>query len=159
MDPGQSVMNEDLKSILIVKLSAIGDVVHTLPLLEVLRKNLPKARIDWLVEEEAGQIIEGHPGIDHVIISRRKSWQRGFFKSGDRPGILREIFQFLQNLRQCEYDLVIDLQGLFKSGLLTGLSRGKRKMGFTGGREGSSLFLTERPHRVDYDQHALERYL
>jgi len=152
-------MKEDLKSILIVKLSAIGDVVHTLPLLEVLRKNFPKGRIDWLVEEEAGQIIEGHQGIDHVIISRRKSWQRRFFKPGEQARILRETFQFLQTLRQCEYDIVIDLQGLFKSGLLTGLSRGKRKMGFTGGREGSSLFLTERPHPVDYDQHALERYL
>jgi 3-deoxy-D-manno-octulosonic-acid transferase/heptosyltransferase-1 len=146
-------------NILIVKLSAIGDVVHTLPLLEVLRKNFPGARIDWLVEEEAGQIIDGHRGIDHVIVSRRKSWQRRLFKVMEQSAVLGEVKRFLRELRCNEYDLVIDLQGLFKSGLLTGLSRGKRKIGFTGGREGGHLFLTERPYFVDYNQHAVDRYL
>jgi len=147
------------KSILIIKLSAIGDVVHTLPLLEVLRKNFPEARIDWLVEEEASRIIEGHSAIDHVIVSRRKSWQKGVLKPGERISALREIKGFLRDLRAQDYDLVIDIQGLFKSGLLTGLSRGRRKIGFTGGREGSSLFLTEPPYFFDYNLHAIDRYL
>ncbi len=146
-------------NILIIKLSAIGDVVHTLPLLEVLRKNFSGARIDWLVEEEAGHIIDGHRGIDHVIVSHRKSWQRRLFKVREQSAVLGEISRFLRELRCNEYDLVIDLQGLFKSGLLTGLSRGKRKIGFTGGREGGHLFLTERPYFVDYNQHAVDRYL
>ena len=64
---------DEIGSILIVKLSAIGDVVHTLPLLEVLRKNLPEARIDWLVEEEAARLLEGHCALDRIIVSRRKS--------------------------------------------------------------------------------------
>lgn len=147
------------ESILIVKLSAIGDVVHTLPLLEVLRKNFPEARIDWVVEEEAGQIILGHPMIDHVLVSHRKNWQKSMMKSRERVVALREMMAFVHRLRAHKYDLVIDLHGLFKSGVLTGLSRGKRKIGFTGGREGSSLFLTERPYYVNYDQHALDRYL
>ena len=147
------------ESILIVKLSAIGDVVHTLPLLEVLRNNFPEARIDWVVEEEAGQIIMGHPMLDHILVSRRKTWQRSMTRPRERTAALREMFRFIRELRAYKYDLVIDLHGLFKSGILTGLSRGKRKIGFTGGREGNSLFLTERPYYVNYDQHALDRYL
>ena len=147
------------KSILIVKLSAIGDVVHTLPLLEVLRKNFPEARIDWVVEEEASRIIDGHNDIDHVIVSHRKSWQKSLLKPGGRSSVLRDIREFLRKLRSQEYDLIIDVQGLFKSGILTGLSKGRRKIGFTGGREGSSFFLTEPPHFFDYNLHALDRYL
>jgi heptosyltransferase-1 len=148
------------RSILIVKLSAIGDVVHTLPLLEVLRKNFPDARIDWLVEEEAAQVIEGHEGMDRMLVSGRKSWQKRLMRKGRRSEAIREILEFLGNLRSVEYDLVIDMQGLFKSGLLTGLSRGRKKIGFTWAREGSTLFLTARPYFVDqYHQHAIERYL
>jgi heptosyltransferase-1 len=148
------------KSILLVKLSAIGDVVHSLPLLEVLRENFPEARIDWLIEEEASQIVEGHRDLDRMILSRRKSWQRRLLMPGQRVEVIREIGQFLRDLRSTPYDLVIDLQGLFKSGVLTGLSRGRRKIGFTGGgKEGSYLFLTEKPYFFDYNKHALDRYL
>ena len=150
----------DPRSILIVKLSAIGDVVHTLPLLEALRRNFPGATIDWLVEEEAGRILEGHEAIDRVIVSRRKSWQRELLRSGRRTESMREILRFLRELRSREYDLVIDMQGLLKSGILTGLSRGRRKIGFTWAREGSTLFLSEAPYPVDqHRQHAVERYL
>ena len=152
-------MKDGPSSILIVKLSAIGDVVHTIPLLEVLRQNLPYARIDWLVEEEASQIIEGHEALDHIFVSRRKSWQRRFFRGEEKGVVLKEVRRFLKELRSCRYELVIDLQGLFKSGILTGVSKGKRKIGFTGSREGSSIFLTERPYVFDYDRHALDRYL
>ena len=146
-------------NILIVKLSAIGDVVHSLPFLEVLRKGLPEAGIDWLVEEAASKIIEGHPAIRRVIVSRRKLWQK---KLGEKAGplsVLGEMFGFLKELRLYDYDMVIDLQGLFKSGVLVGLSKGKRKIGMSGSREGARFFLNERPIPVDYDQHAIDRYL
>jgi len=152
-------MGDSPKSILIIKLSAIGDVVHALPLLEVLRKNFPEARIDWVVEEESSQIVDEHKGIDNVIISHRKSWQKRFLKRGERSAAFREIMQFLRELRSKEYELVIDLQGLFKSAILTGLSKGKRKIGTTGGREGSQLVLTQRPYSVDSNQHPVDRYL
>lgn len=152
-------MGESPKSILIIKLSAIGDVVHTLPFLEVLRKKFSEARLDWVVEEESSQIVEAHKGIDNVIISRRKSWQKRLLKGRKRSAAFREIIQFLKELRSNEYDLVIDLQGLFKSAILTGLSRGKRKIGASWGREGSQLFLTERPYFVDTDKHAVDKYL
>ena len=146
-------------SILIVKLSAIGDVVHSLPVLEVLKKNFPGARIDWLVEEDASEVIEGHSAINRVIVSYRKSWLRRLFRGGDCGLVLREIRNFSNEVRSCKYDLVIDLHGLFKSGILTGLSRGKRKIGMSGATEGGWLFYNERPVPVDYDQHAIDRYL
>jgi heptosyltransferase-1 len=149
----------DPASILIIKLSAIGDVVHALPLLEVLRNNFPDARIDWLVEEEASEIIRGHECVDRMLVSRRKSWQRRVLRVRELSAVTGEVTAFCRELRSERYDLVIDLQGLLKSGLLTGLARGKRKIGFTGGREGSAFFLTERPYPVDHDQHALDRYL
>lgn len=146
-------------NILIIKLSAIGDVVHALPFLEVLKKGFPEARIDWLVEEAASRIIEGHPAIHRIILSRRKSWQKKLTKKANPLSLLGEISGFLKELRLCEYDLVVDLQGLLKSGILVGLSKGKRKVGMSGSREGARLFLNERPIRVDYDQHAIDRYL
>jgi len=146
--------------VLIVKLSAIGDVVHTLPLLEVLRSNLPDARIDWLIEEDASEIIKGHAALNRVIVSRRKLWQKDFFDRRRRSNTLKEIVHFLRELRSEQYDLIIDIHGLFKSGLLTGLARGRRKIGFTWAREGSTLFLSEPPYFEDqYRQHAIERYL
>lgn len=146
-------------SILIVKLSAIGDVVHSLPVVEVLKKNFPNARIDWLVEEEASKIIDGHSAVDHVVVSRRKSWQRRLLRGGQCKSVIREILQFSKELRSWKYDLVIDLHGLFKSGILTGLSRGKRKIGMSGATEGGWLFYNERPISVNYNQHAIDRYL
>jgi heptosyltransferase-1 len=152
-------MTCELSSILIIKLSAIGDVVQSLPLLSVLRENFPAARIDWLVEEEASEIIKGHPAVNRVFISHRKSWQKKISKGTAYSSVIRETFRFIKNLRSCRYDLVIDLQGLFKSGILTGLSRGKRKIGLAGAREGGWLFLSERPVAVDYQKHAIDLYL
>jgi heptosyltransferase-1 len=147
------------KSILIIKLSAIGDVVHALPFLEILRENFPNARIDWLVEEQALQIIAGHSALDQVIVSRRNLWKNKLLQFKSCMSVIREVKVFLKELRSYEYDLVIDLQGLLKSGILTGLSKGKRKIGMAGAREGGWVFLNERPVPVDYDRHAIDRYL
>jgi len=147
------------KSILIIKLSAIGDVVHALPFLDVLRENFPDARIDWLVEEQAYQIIAGHSGLDRVIVSLRNSWKNRLLQFKSFMSVIKEVKVFLKELRSYEYDLVIDLQGLLKSGVLVGLTKGKRKIGMSGAREGGWVFLNERPVPVDYDQHAIDRYL
>lgn len=156
---GRILNGEDPASILIVKLSAIGDVVHALAFLQVLRGRFPRARIDWLVEEAAQPLIEGHPAIDKVLLCRRKSWERTLKHRPGSLGPLREVWVFLRELRSFEYDLVVDLQGLLKSGVLVGLSRGKRKIGMTGSREGAGLFLNERAIPVNYEEHAVDRYL
>jgi heptosyltransferase I len=150
---------QEVEKILIIKLSSIGDVVHSLPFLEVIRERFPHARIDWLVEEESSQIVEGHAALDRVIVSRRKTWQNRLIKGAGYLQVLREAMQFLEEVRKYKYDLVVDLQGLFKSGILVGLSRGKRKIGMLGAREGGGFFLNEPPVPVDYEQHAVDRYL
>lgn len=145
--------------ILIVKLSAIGDVIHALHVLEALKQVYPRARIDWVVEEDAYNILEGHPAIDRIFLSRRKSWLRGVIRNGSRAKIVKEVSDFLKDIRAFEYDLVIDLQGLLKSGILTGLARGRRKIGMSDVCEGAVHFLNEKPVPVNFHSHAIERYL
>ncbi len=145
--------------ILVVKLSAIGDVVHSLAFLDVLHGNFPLARIDWVVEEAASDIVREHPFVRRVIVSRRKSWYRDLMDRRNIRKVRKEITVFIKDLRRARYDCVIDLQGILKSGLVTGLSKGTRKVGMTGAREGASFFLKEPPVPVNYRQHAIDRYL
>jgi heptosyltransferase-1 len=151
------------RSILIVKLSAIGDVIQTLPMAEALREKYPRAGIDWLVEEEAGDILVGHPALNRVIISRRKSWQKLLFQRGKVLVTLGEIGRFVRDLRSRNYDWIIDNHGVFKSALLVFLSRGRRKIGFRASAgiadEGNYLFTNERFKPLSIEKHALERYL
>jgi len=152
-------MEDRQTRILIIKLSAIGDVVHSLPLLEVLRKRFHTARIDWVVEEDAAGIVEGHPCVDELFIFPRKTWLKRVSRNEDCISSVREAARFIRRLRRNRYDIVIDLQGLLKSGLLTFLARGRRKMALNNGREGSSLFVQERVAVPAQEIHALEKYL
>jgi heptosyltransferase I len=144
-------------NILIVKLSAIGDVLHTLPSLMELRKLYPNAHITWVVEEAAADLIKNHPALDAVIISRRKSWMKNFNPRGIRHS-LKEIRSFIKELRQRPYDLVIDFHGLLKSSLVVLISGGKRKLGYDSLQELSGLFLNEKIPE-DMNEHAVDRYL
>jgi heptosyltransferase-1 len=148
-----------LMKILFIKLSAIGDVVQTLPALEAIKKLYPDSEITWIVEEAAAGILDGHPLIDRVLISRRKVLT-GMLK---HPFTLMRgligIVSFFYELRSTRYDIAIDFQGLFKSGILIGLSHANRKIGFDRTRELSYLFLNERLPAYDIEKHALERYL
>ena len=148
-------------NILIIKLSAIGDVIHTLPALNAIRSAYPSAHITWLVEEAAAPLIIGHSALDRVIVSRRKSWIRDLRK-GQWKSVVREAAGLVQALRDTAYDLVFDFQALLKSGVLVGLSRGRRKIGFDRGmehQEHSYLFLNERVTPVDMNCHAILRSL
>jgi len=152
-------MNKHNLDILIIKLSAIGDVVHSLPLLEVLRGRFPDARIDWVIEEAASNIVEGHPDLDELIVFPRKSWLDRCIRKREYINIGKELVTFFKKLRGREYHVVIDLQGLLKSGVLTFFARGSRKIGLNGAREGSSFFVKERVSFPGPDIHALDRYL
>ena len=144
-------------NILIVKLSAIGDVVHTLPSLASLRLLYPQAHITWVIEEAAADLIEGHPYLDRVLVSRRKHWQQDL-KKGNFSKNINEIRIFMNALRDRPYDLVIDFHGLFKSAVLVWLSGGVRKLGFHSMQEGSGLFYNEKIPE-DMGKHAVDRYL
>ena len=144
-------------NILIVKLSAIGDVVHTLPSLAALRSLYPQAHITWVIEGAAANLIEGHPYLDRVLVSRRKHWQQDL-KKGNFSKNIREMRSFINALKDRPYDLVIDFHGLFKSAVLVWLSGGARKLGFDSMQEGSGLFYTEKIPE-DMGKHAVDRYL
>lgn len=146
-------------NILIVKLSAIGDVIHTIPALNAVRKKYPDAHITWLVEEAAYSVIKGHKALDRIIIPRRKTWLKGFAWRFCLKNI-REACNFIKELRDTRYDLILDFQALLKSGVLIGLARGRRKIGFDKGlehQEHSYIFLNERIKPVDMEVHALTR--
>ncbi len=146
-------------NILIVKLSAIGDVIHTLPALNAIRKQYPRAHITWLVEEAAAGLIQAHAALNRVLISKRKEWVKGLFGLHWHKNA-SAILQFVRILRDTEYDIIIDFQGLLKSGVLVGLARGKRKIGFDKGMdhmECSYLFYNEKVKPVDMEIHALTR--
>jgi lipopolysaccharide heptosyltransferase I len=148
-------------NILIVKLSAIGDVVHTLPALNAIRKSFPQARITWLVEEAAAGLLEGHPALDHVIVSRRKSWIKGM-RTPQRRRHLKALVAFMLKLRRCRYDVVFDFQASIKGAVLIAMVRGRRKIGFGRGlehQELSYLVLNERIPAVSMEIHALDRGL
>jgi len=148
--------------ILIVKLSAIGDVLHTLPALNALRAHYPGAHIAWVTEAAAAALVQGHPALDRVIISNRKRWARALRSGHRRRETLREIGRFIRALRDTRYDLVIDFQQLLKSGAVTALARGSVKVGFGPGMqhmEMSYLFLNRRIPSVSMEHHALSRNL
>lgn len=145
--------------ILIVKLSAIGDVVQSLPTLEAIKRTFPHSEIDWAVEEAAADILEGHPLIERLLVSRRKAWTRMLKRPSTVLKGIAGFRGFLRELRDRPYDIAVDLQGLLKSGVVIGLARAKRKIGYAGTREFSSCFLNERLPAYDIEKHALERYL
>ena len=144
-------------NILIVKLSAIGDVIHTLPSLAALRKLYPDANITWVVEEASSDIIMDHPHLDRVIISRRKQWIDDL-KHCRIGKPFNEIKSFINDLNAQSYDLVIDFHGLFKSAVIVFLSSGKRKLGYDSMQELSGFFLNEKIPE-DMKKHAVDRYL
>ncbi len=149
------------ENILIVKLSAIGDVIHTLPVLNALRDHYPQARITWLVEEAAAGLLKGHPALDRVLVSRRKHWLKGLAGPG-RVRHARHAIAFLKELRDTRYDMILDFQAALKGSLLIALARGARKIGFGKGlehQEHSYLFLNEKVPAVDMEIHALTRGL
>jgi lipopolysaccharide heptosyltransferase I len=134
--------------ILIVRLSAIGDVIHGMPIACALREWFPQAWLTWVVEERAAELLQGHPALDELIVL-----PRGWLKSP------RAVWQLRRRLRAAQFDLALEAQGLTKAAIAAWLSAAKRRIGFGGqwGRELSPWFNTE---LVDAsDRHAVERNL
>ena len=147
-----------MNKILIIKMSAVGDVIMSLPALAALRRRYPAAEIDWLVEPASAGLLLGHPDLTRVIVSPRRELSR-LLKSGRLIRARRLYAEFKKELRAVEYDVVLDIQGLLKSGLMARLARGRRKVGFDLTREKSYKFLNEKMPPYDPDRHAVLRYL
>lgn len=126
--------------ILIVKISALGDIIHALPVLDYLRKASPGVEIDWVVEEQNQTILEGHPLIRNVISINTRAWRKSPFAAGTRS----EVGAIVRRLRSASYDAVFDLQGNIKSGIITALTGVSKRYGFdrNGVRESLNLLFT-----------------
>lgn len=111
-----------MPSILLVKTSSLGDVVHNLPVASDILRRLPGAVVDWVVEETFADVPRLHPGVREVIPVALRRWRRGPLAIDT----WREVGAFRHALRDTHYDFVIDTQGLLKSALLTRMAHGRR---------------------------------
>jgi lipopolysaccharide heptosyltransferase I len=150
----QLFLPEAPNKILIIKPSAWGDIVHTLPFLEVVKKRYPDSEIHWVVAKGLHNFLTGHPLIHKLWIMDKNGWK----KRGRIPKTLSEINLFRKGLRAEEFDISIDLSGLLRSGLVTLAAGAKFKLGFSDSDEGSPFFYT---HKIEGGEqiHAIDRYL
>jgi heptosyltransferase-1 len=141
--------------ILIIKPSAIGDVVHALPVLARIKKRWPDAQVSWLVTPACAGLLEGHPLLHEVILFDRKRYGNAW----RHPKLALDLRRFTRSLRERKFDLVIDLQGLFRSGWLAKKTGAPMRVGFSNARELAWLFYTHRVPIQTMEQHAISRYL
>lgn len=139
--------------ILLIKPSSLGDVVHALPVLHGLRCRYPRARLSWLVSTGCLPLLDGHPQIDELIPFDRRRYGRML----QSPTIAAEFLGFVRSLRSRAFDLVIDLQGLFRSGFMAWASGAGVRIGFAAAREFAWLFYSHRIVVAGPDEHAVDR--
>ncbi len=172
--------SRQFERILLVKPSALGDVVHTLPVLVKLRARYPEARIDWLITPENSDLVRHHPDLSNTVLFPRKSYSH----FGRNWSATVGPFQLLSAIRRNRYDLAIDLHGQLRSAVFTlgsgapvriGFDRPRGRIegegakrlpgafgqrhGWMGAREGSWIAYTHRIPIPTLDVHAVDRYL
>ncbi|MCW5960643.1 MAG: lipopolysaccharide heptosyltransferase I [Pyrinomonadaceae bacterium] len=143
--------------ILIVKLSSIGDIVHTLPTLAAIRNALPSADISWVVEQSSAAILRGNPMLDALIEVDTRSLRK-------RSNVGRSIASArdqLKDLRASTFDVALDFQGLLKSAAIAKLTKAKKRFGFSKQtlREPASRFLLTDKINVDERTHVITKSL
>ena len=141
--------------VLIVKPSAIGDVVHALPVLNLLRRRYPAAHVSWLVTPACAGLLDGHPQLDEVIRFDR----RRFGHAWRDPAAALALAAFHRDLYRRRFDLVIDLQGLFRTGWLSFSTGAAARIGTSTDREFGWAFATALAPVGGRDRHAVDRYL
>src|SRR5574338_247915 len=127
--------------ILVVRTSAIGDIVFASPIAGALKAAWPGAHIAWLAEPGLGPLVASDPAVDEVLAWPKAEWLR-LWRERRFLALWRAVRRFRRELRERRFDVAIDLQGLLKSGLATWLSGAPRRIGL-GSREGSHLLMTE----------------
>src|SRR5579871_585056 len=126
------------RRIALIKPSALGDIIHALPVLGALRQRFPDAHITWVVNRSYEPLLRGHPALDATLPFDRAALKRG----GPIRGVGYAL-RFARRLRAGRFDLVLDLQGLFRSGLMAFATGARRRVGFSDAREGATRFYTE----------------
>ena len=174
-----ALRSADFSRILLIKPSALGDVVHTLPVLVKLRARYPRAQIDWLITPENAEIVRYHPALSNVVLFAR----RDFSKRGRRWRAFLSFFDLLKQIRSAKYELIIDMHGQVRSAFFALISGARVRIGFDrpvkrgltvssehdlknipshgwrGAREGSWIAYTHRIPIPTLDVHAIDRYL
>jgi len=143
------------EKILIIKPSAFGDVIHALALLNSLKSAYPGLSIFWLVNKEYADLLANNPLIERLYIFDRKRWGR----KRNLPATMREIGSLLNSVRRERFDLIIDLQCLLRSGLITRFSGAGYRIGLSDAREGSGFCYNYKVEVTDKKRHAVDRYL
>jgi len=144
--------------VLIIKASALGDVIHALPVLDYLHQVVPGVEVDWVVEEPFREILAGNPQLSQIHVVRTKVWRKKPFA----PATWREIGALQKALQERDYDYVFDIQGNLKSGLICWLTGAAQRVGFIKEevREGlNTLFTTRKVPLRKSDYHVTEKYL
>jgi len=176
---GLALRSAEFSRILLIKPSALGDVVHTLPVLVKLRARYPQAQIDWLITPENAEIVRYHPALSNVVLFAR----RDFSKRGRRWRAFLSFFDLLKQIRSAKYELIIDMHGQVRSAFFALISGARVRIGFDrpvkrgltvsaehdlknipshgwrGAREGSWIAYTHRIPIPTLDVHAIDRYL
>ncbi|MCC2640301.1 MAG: putative Lipopolysaccharide heptosyltransferase [Nitrospira sp.] len=137
-------MTDPVRRLLFIKPSSLGDIVHAMPTLAALRARFSQAEVTWLVKRQWAPLVEVIGGVDHVC-----AVENGL------TGWLGRV----PDLRATRFDLVVDLQGLFRSGVMAWLTGCRRRVGFARAREGSPLFYSQRVEVPTAAMHAVDRYL
>ncbi len=148
-----SLANLRPRRIALLKPSALGDIVHSLPVLSALKDLYPAATIDWVVNQSFEPLLAGHPDLHATVLFQRAAFKTGLVKS------TQYSIQFADRLRKNRYDLVVDLQGLLRTGLMAAATGAPVRVGFANAREGSHRFYTHRIAVPDTETlHAVDRY-
>lgn len=128
------------RNVLLVRLSARGDIVFSSPMVRAFRRTHPRARITWLAESHTKNLIEHHPELDEILVWDRNAWKR-LWKERRFGELIREVQAFVAELRKRRFDLAVDMQGLLRSGIMTFLSGAPTRIGLRP-KEGSQIFMT-----------------
>ena len=140
--------------VLIVKVSSLGDIIHTLPAVTDAKRAYPKLVFDWVVEENFTEVPAWHPAVDRVIPVAIRRWRKSLM----RTYLTHEFRAFKRALQGTRYDLVIDAQGLIKSGIISRMSRGLT-IGLSNRtvREPLAALFYNKAYSIPWTEHAVDR--
>lgn len=182
------IADREFKRILLIKLSAFGDVIHTIALMNALRRRYPGAQIDWLLKPSVAEFIRHHPGVSNVLVYGENQTEVPQYNWDGFTHFVRlmndsKFVQLLKTLRATKYDLVVDVHGQMRTGFVTRLTGAPVRIGFDrprreiweqaekelppgtvqrawkGAREGSWMAYTHHIRLDTLDRHAVDRYL
>ena len=151
--PTHDLFGREFKRILIIKPSSPGDIIHALPILRGLRRRFPSAHISWLVATPFVNLLDADPALSEIIPFDR----RHFARIGRSLRVTLDFWKFVRELRAKQFELVIDLQGLIRSGFMSIFSGAPVRVGFRDSREMAWIFYNRRIPRQPGDMHAADK--